>query len=104
MTIGGHDSGFVGFPLGATTAGGTTGGIAGVPVAGLTYPLAMSLSVEMITFDCSDPDALGSWWSEAVGGTVNAVAPGEFVVVLREVGPRLGFQRVDKPTPGKNRV
>ena len=30
--------------------------------------------------------------------------PGEFVVVIRSEGPRLGFQKVPDPTPGKNRV
>lgn len=64
----------------------------------------MSLNVEMVTFDCSDPDALAGWWAEAVGGELNAVAPGEFVMVAREQGPRLGFQRVPDPTPGKNKV
>ncbi|AQA02436.1 glyoxalase [Mycobacterium sp. MS1601] len=64
----------------------------------------MSLAVEMITFDCTDPDRLAQWWAEAVAGTVNAVAPGEFVMVVQESGPRLGFQRVEDPTPGKNRV
>ncbi|MET0900145.1 MAG: VOC family protein [Mycobacterium sp.] len=63
-----------------------------------------SLTVEMITFDSADPDRLAAWWAQAVDGTVNAVAPGEFVLVVRPAGPRLGFQRVDEPTPGKNRV
>ncbi len=64
----------------------------------------MNLSVEMITFDCADPDALAAWWAEAAGGTVNAVMPGEFVIVARDAGPQLGFQRVSAPTPDKNRV
>ncbi len=64
----------------------------------------MSLDVAMITFDCSDPDALAGWWAEAVGGEANAVAPGEFVMVAQEKGPTLGFQRVSDPTPGKNKV
>jgi len=64
----------------------------------------MSLDVAMVTIDCSDPDALARWWAEAVGGEVNAVAPGEFVMVAREPGPTLGFQRVPDPTPGKNKV
>lgn len=64
----------------------------------------MTLSVEMITVDCGDPDRLAQWWADAVGGTVNAEMPGEFVMVLLPSGPRLGFQRVDDPTPGKNRV
>ncbi|MEV0672337.1 VOC family protein [Mycobacterium sp. NPDC050441] len=64
----------------------------------------MTLSVEMITFDCTDPDTLARWWAQAVDGTVNAVVPGEFVLVELPNGPNLGFQHVDDPTPGKNRV
>jgi len=64
----------------------------------------MSLTVEMITFDCSDPDTLADWWSQATAGSVHPVAEGEFVVVGIQGGLRLGFQRVDEPTPGKNRV
>lgn len=64
----------------------------------------MSLDVAMITFDCSDPDALAGWWAQALGGEVNAVAPGEFVMVAQDEGPTLGFQKVPDPTPGKNRV
>ena len=64
----------------------------------------MTLKVEMITFDCVDPDALADWWARAAGGDVNAVAPGEFVMVTSEGRPTLGFQRVPDPTPGKNKV
>lgn len=64
----------------------------------------MSLSIEMVTFDCADPDALAAWWADVTGGEVNAVAPGEFVMVSQEKGPTLGFQRVPDPTPGKNKV
>jgi hypothetical protein len=64
----------------------------------------MSLTVEMITFDCSDPDTLADWWSRAANGSVHPVAEGEFVVVGIPGGLRLGFQRVDEPTPGKNRA
>ena len=64
----------------------------------------MSLTVETITFDCTDPDALAQWWAKAVGGEVNAVAPGEFVILQRADGSKLAFQKVPDPTPGKNRV
>ena len=64
----------------------------------------MTLAVEMITFDCADPDTLAGWWAQVVGGSVNAYAPGEFVQVQTADGPNLGFQRVPEPTPGKNRV
>ena len=64
----------------------------------------MALDVAMITIDCADPDGLAVWWSEVVEGEVNALAPGEFVMVVRSGGPALGFQRVPDPTPGKNKV
>lgn len=64
----------------------------------------MTLSVEMITVDCADPHRLAQWWADAVGGSPMAIVAGEFVVVPRPTAPHLGFQRVDDPTPGKNRV
>ncbi len=64
----------------------------------------MNLRVEMVTVDCADPQRLAQWWAEAAGGDVAVLAPGEFVLVSRPKGPALGFQRVDDPTPGKNRV
>jgi hypothetical protein len=64
----------------------------------------MPLAVETITFDCADPNTLAQWWAKAVDGQVNAVAPGEFVLVARADGPNLAFQRVGDPTPGKNRL
>jgi predicted enzyme related to lactoylglutathione lyase len=64
----------------------------------------MPLNVEMITFDSTDPDNLARWWARAVDGTINALAPGFFVTVTRPQGPGLSFQKVDDPTPGKNRV
>lgn len=63
-----------------------------------------NLTTEMITFDCVDPDRLALWWSSAVGGKTVPVVQGEFVVVAPTAGPRLGFQRVDEPTPGKARI
>ena len=64
----------------------------------------MTLDIAMVTFDCADPDALAAWWTDAVCGELNAVAPGDFVMVARPGGPALGFQRVPDPTPGKNKV
>lgn len=29
----------------------------------------MALKVEMITFDCADPDALADWWARAAEAT-----------------------------------
>lgn len=62
------------------------------------------MGVETVTFDCSDPDRLAQWWAGVLGGTVNALVPGEFVLVAHDGGPKLGFQRVDDPTPGKTRI
>lgn len=65
----------------------------------------MTLTVEMITFDTLDARALAAWWAARTGGTVHDEADGWFVVVVpAETGPRLGFQKVPDPTPGKNRV
>jgi hypothetical protein len=64
----------------------------------------MTLSMETITIDCAEPDVLAQWWAQAVDGTLNAVVPGEFILVELPGGPNLGFQHVEDPTPGKNRV
>lgn len=64
----------------------------------------MALSVQNITFDSTDPDRLAEWWARVFDGQVNALAPGFFLTVTRPTGPGLAFQKVDDPTPGKNRV
>lgn len=64
----------------------------------------MSLSMEMVTVDCTDPQRLAAWWAEAIEGSVVNLPGGDFVLVARENWPALGFQRVEHPTPGKNRV
>ncbi|CAN5708936.1 VOC family protein [soil metagenome] len=63
-----------------------------------------SLKLESVTIDCLDPDALAAWWAQAVGGAVNPVVPGEFVLVAQDGGPNLAFQHVEDPTAGKNRI
>jgi predicted enzyme related to lactoylglutathione lyase len=64
----------------------------------------MTLSVEMVTFDCSDPAKLAGWWAQQFDGTTQEVLAGEFTAVILSEGPQLGFQKVPDPTPGKNRV
>jgi predicted enzyme related to lactoylglutathione lyase len=64
----------------------------------------MALKVEMVTFDCSDPAKLADWWAEQFDGQAQELLPGEFFAVMRPERPRLGFQKVADPTPGKNRV
>jgi hypothetical protein len=64
----------------------------------------MALNVESITFDTIDPDKSAQWWAEAAGGQLTPYVPGEFVAVERDPGPKLLFQKVPDPTPGKNRI
>lgn len=64
----------------------------------------MTLAAVNITIDTTDPDKLAQWWANALGGRLNPLAPGFFVTVALPSGPGLAFQKVDDPTPGKNRV
>ncbi|RAV08606.1 VOC family protein [Mycolicibacterium sp. GF69] len=64
----------------------------------------MTLAAVNVTFDTTDPDRLAAWWAEALNAQVKPLAPGDFVIVEPASGPGLGFQKVDDPTPGKNRV
>jgi len=64
----------------------------------------MALTTENITFDSTDPERLADWWARALDGEVNPIAPPFFITVSRPEGPGLAFQKVDDPTPGKNRV
>ena len=64
----------------------------------------MTLNVEMVTFDCGDPDGLAGWWAEQFGGKTHVILADEFTAVTFPEGLRLGFQKVPDPTPGKNRM
>jgi hypothetical protein len=64
----------------------------------------MSLSIEMITVDCVDPARLAQWWAAAISGEAAVLAIGDFLLVVGDAPPALGFQKVDVPTPGKNRL
>ena len=65
----------------------------------------MTIKIEMVTIDCRDPRALGDWWARQLGGRVLEGFEGEeYLMVETDGGPRLGFQRVAEPTPGKNRL
>ncbi|WP_225754760.1 VOC family protein [Actinotalea sp. Marseille-Q4924] len=63
-----------------------------------------ALTIGMVTFDCQDPRALAAWWADRLEGRVAADHDGEYVIVATPKGPNLGFQRVEHPTPGKNRL
>ena len=63
------------------------------------------MRIEMVTIDCRDPRALGQWWARQLGGRLGEGFEGdEYLVLSMPDGPRLGFQRVADPTPGKNRL
>jgi predicted enzyme related to lactoylglutathione lyase len=58
-----------------------------------------------LVLDCSDPEALAGFWSQALGlqslGTI-----GNYVVLLSPTGslPRFLLQRVEEPKTTKNRM
>ena len=64
----------------------------------------MTLTLGMITTDTTDATALADSWAEQTGGEVLETNDGWFVTVQLPGGPLLAFQRVDDPTPGKNRL
>lgn len=68
---------------------------------------AMALSIGMVTVDSTDPRPLAQWWARQLGGRVVDESDGWFLEVMPADGvtaPVLGFQRVEDPTPGKNRL
>lgn len=65
----------------------------------------MTLNLGMITFDSTDPGPLARWWASQVDGSIVEENDGWFYVVALGSAPyRLAFQKIDDPTPGKNRV
>jgi hypothetical protein len=64
--------------------------------------MTTAITPGMITTDCSDARALAKFWSEATGAPISADYDGFFVMV--DTTPTLGFQLVEDPTPGKNRI
>jgi hypothetical protein len=65
----------------------------------------MTLALGMVTFDTSDAESLATWWAEQTGAQIVQNHDGWFVVVAGgSLRLLLAFQKVDDPTPGKNRV
>ena len=64
----------------------------------------MTVTPAMITCDTTDALALATWWAEQTGGTITEENAGWFVIVAVPGGPTLAFQKVEEPTPGKNRL
>ena len=65
----------------------------------------MTLTLGMVTIDTHDADALADWWAEQMGAEVMERNDGWYVVLQGGTLPiRLSFQKVEDPTPGKNRI
>lgn len=65
----------------------------------------MELTIGMITLDSTDPVSIGRWWAEQFDAKILTENDGFFVVLsLGDGVPRFAFQKVDDPTPGKNRL
>lgn len=61
--------------------------------------------INMVTIDTADARALAAWWAERLGGEVTADMDGWYCMVSAPGSDIvLGFQKVDDPTPGKNRL
>ena len=64
-----------------------------------------TVKLAMVTIDTDDAVGLSNWWRDAFGATVLEENDGWFVVLsLGDGAPLLAFQKVDDPTPGKNRI
>ena len=64
----------------------------------------MSINIGMVTFDTTDAVALANWWAKVLDGKATDGSGGWFVMVESEGNPNLGFQKIEDPTPGKNRL
>lgn len=65
----------------------------------------MAVNIASITFDTLDPEPLARWWAERFGAEIIANMDGFFVLVAGGALPtQLAFQKVDDPTPGKNKL
>jgi hypothetical protein len=65
----------------------------------------MGLTLGMVTIDTQDARELGRWWADQTGGELEDPYDGWFVTLKGGGLPvMLAFQRVDDPTPGKNKV
>ena len=58
-----------------------------------------------ITFDSLEPEPLARWWAERVDAEITVDMDGFFLIVAGGSLPaQLAFQKVEDPTPGKNKV
>ena len=64
----------------------------------------MTLTLGMVTVDTHDAVELATWWAEQTGAEIAETNDGWYVMVKGGSLPVvLSFQKVDDPTPGKNR-
>ena len=62
-------------------------------------------TLSMITVDTTDTRRLATWWAERLGGEVAYEYEHWFsIVTVPGWTANLGFQHIEAPTPGKNRV
>jgi Glyoxalase-like domain len=65
----------------------------------------MTLRLGMITIDTTDAEQLAGWWAARLGARVTETNGGWYVVLAGGGLPALlAFQKVDDPTPGKNKL
>ncbi len=59
----------------------------------------------MVTIDTTDAERLAGWWADQLGAKVTETNGGWYVVLAGGGLPALlSFQKVDDPTPGKNKL
>ncbi len=58
----------------------------------------------MITLDTTDEQSAAAWWRLVLKGEYIGQYPGFTMISIPGCSARLGFQQVEKPTEGKNRV
>lgn len=65
----------------------------------------MTISPGQITFDTTDAVPLAQWWADRFDATIGETNEGWFVTVGGgSLAVGLAFQKVEDPTPGKNRI
>jgi hypothetical protein len=65
----------------------------------------MTVSIASITFDSADPEPLARWWAERFDADIAVNMDGHFLIVAGgSLTVQLAFQRVEDPTPGKNKL